>query len=177
MDVIQTLAHHHGSGLVSIGRVNGLYGTRGWLKIYSYTRPRDNILAYPTWKLSDNNTWVPFKFIAHRRQGAGFVASLDGILDRDSATQWIGSEIAIDRAALPENAAGEYYWTDLIGLDVFNQEGVLLGTITGLLETGANDVLVVNGTREHLIPYVMVHYVAQVDLERGCMVVHWHPDD
>ncbi len=175
MEAVHTSAR--GQGLVTVGRVDGVFGVLGWLKIYSYTRPRDNILTYSRWKLSDGGSWIPFKVLARRRQGAGFVASLHGISDRDSAAEWIGSEIAVDREALPENAAGEYYWADLIGLGVFNQDGLSLGEITGLLETGANDVLVVSGTRERLIPFVVPYYVQEVDLQRGCVVVHWHPDD
>ena len=162
---------------VILGRINGVFGTRGWLKIYSYTRPRDNILSYPTWALCANHTWQMFDVIAHRRQGAGFIASLNGISEREEAVALVGSEIAVDREALPRIGAGEYYWANLIGLEVFDQRGTILGTVTGLLETGANDVLVVGGAKERLIPYVKDRYVIEVDVEHGRMVVDWHEND
>lgn len=154
-----------------------MFGTRGWLKVYSYTRPRENILTYPAWQLSENHRWRAFDVIDHRRQGAGLIARLSGIGDRDDAIALVGSEIGVDRGALPQAAAGEYYWAELIGLEVINQSGTVLGRITGLLETGANDVLVVGGPTARLIPYVKDHYVIEVDLERGRLLVDWHEND
>lgn len=167
----------HDSSRIVLGRVNGVFGTRGWLKIYSYTRPRENILAYPLWQLSNDKHWQSFPVIDHRQQGAGLVASLEGISDRDGALSHIGDDIAVARDALPENAAGEYYWADLVGIEVVNVEGISLGTVSRLLATGANDVLVVEGQKERLIPYVQGHHVIDVDLEHGRMTVDWHPDD
>jgi 16S rRNA processing protein RimM len=162
---------------IVLGRINGVFGTRGWLKVYSYTRPREDILTYPTWQLYDNHAWRPFDLIDHRRQGAGIVVCLNGVRDRDDAIALVGTEIGVDRGALPKAAAGEFYWAELIGLEVFNQSGIPLGTVTGLLETAANDVLVVGGSRERLIPYVKDHTVVTVDLQRGRMIVDWHEGD
>ena len=167
----------HDCNRIVLGRVNGVFGTRGWLKIYSYTRPRENILAYPVWMLSSNQDWRSFTVLDHRPQGAGLVASLEGISDRDAAAAHIGDEIAIARDALPENSAGEYYWVDLVGIEVVNVQGISLGKVSRLIATGANDVLVVDGHKERLIPYVKGHHVIDVDLERRRMRVDWHPDD
>jgi len=173
--VIPPIAHD--SNFVVLGRISGVFGIQGWLKVYSYTSPRENIFKYTTWQLSDNDDWRSFEVCSHRRQGSGLVASLDGICDRDKAIDWVGSDIAVERAELPRSAAGEYYWADLIGLEVINQQGIVLGTVVRLLDTGAHDVVVVDGVRERLIPYVKGRYIVDVDLECGRLVVDWHPDD
>lgn len=162
---------------VVLGRVSGVFGTRGWLKIYSYTRPRDNIFNYSAWQLCDRGAWHSFALAEHRRQGAALVVRLAGIDDRDAAAGLIGRDIGVDRDVLPDNAAGEYYWADLIGLQVVNQDGIALGSVTRLLETGANDVLVIDGPRQRLIPYVIERYVVAVDLAERRMIVDWHVDD
>jgi len=165
------------SDRVVLGHVSGVFGTRGWLKIHSYTRPRENILTYAVWQLSGENQWWSHAVLAHRRHGAGLTASLEGITQRDAAVACIGCEISVERAALPDGDAGEYYWADLIGIEVVNIDGVALGKVTRLLATGANDVLVVEGQKQRLIPYVLGHHVVEVDLAGGRMVVDWHPDD
>jgi len=160
-----------------LGRVSGVFGTRGWLKVYSYTRPPRNILTYPIWQLSGGGQWTSFPVIGVRQQGVRLVALLDGIVDRTEASARIGEEIAVDRDALPEKTDGEYYWADLVGIEVINAEGISLGIVSRLFDTGANDVLVVDGKKEHLIPFVRDHHVIDVDLERRRMTVDWHPDD
>ncbi len=127
--------------------------------------------------MSCGGQWRSFPVISVRQQGVRLVALLDGIIDRTEASARIGDEIAVDRDALPEKTDGEYYWADLVGIEVINAEGISLGIVSRLLDTGANDVLVVDGKKEHLIPFVRDHHVIDVDLERGCMTVDWHPDD
>lgn len=163
--------------LVVLGRINGVFGTRGWLKIYSYTRPRDNIFAYPTWYLARDSEWRAFKLGQHKAQGNSLVAALLGIDDRDQALSWLQSDIAIQRQDLPASTPGDYYWVDLIGLEVSNVAGTQLGRVSQLLDTGANDVLVVCGERERLIPFVLDVYVLEVDLANKRLVVDWHADD
>ncbi len=167
----------HDANRIVLGRVSGVFGTRGWLKIYSYTRPRENILIYPEWQLSISKQWRSFPVNEHRQQGGSLVVSLEGVDDRDAAAAYIGNEIAVDRDALPENATGEFYWVDLVGIEVVNLEGISFGKVSRLLATGANDVLVVDGDKERLIPYVRDIHVIDVDLKHGQMTVDWHPDD
>ena len=167
----------HGSSRVVIGRINDVFGTRGWLKIYSYTRPRENVLTYTPWQLSQHNQSSSLAVLAHRQQGSGLVALLEGMDDRNKAVAHVGAEISVDRVALPDSAPGEHYWADLIGLEVANKHGIILGKVSRLLATGANDVLVLDGPKERLIPYVQGHYVLNVDLEVGRMIVNWHEDD
>ena len=162
--------------LVTVGRISGVYGVKGWLRIYSYTEPRDNILQYNPWQLRLPDGWRSVNVLAGRSHGKGVVVQLDGCEDRDQAARWVEVEIAVRRAQLPAAVAGEYYWRDLIGLRVVNTEGEVLGVVDHLLETGANDVLVVRGERERLIPYALGEVVTAVDLEAGELQVDWDVD-
>jgi 16S rRNA processing protein RimM len=108
-------------------------------------------------------------------QGRALVARLEGHDDRDAAAALRGKSVAVPRAALPQTQSGEYYWADLIGLAVVNGNAQALGRITGLLQTGANDVLVVAGERERLIPFI-AEVIRDVDLDAGVMRVEWGAD-
>jgi 16S rRNA processing protein RimM len=113
---------------------------------------------------------------AGRRHGTGIVARLAGVDERDGALALRGRRIWIRREQLPAPAPGEYYWADLIGLQVETVEGEVLGIVSAMMETGANDVLVVEGERERLIPFVPGHYVTAIDLAAGKLVVDWDPN-
>lgn len=161
---------------VTLGQVVGVHGVRGAVKLISHTRPRTNIFNYPQWWLKPIiGDWQLHDLLHGRSQGKGLVAELAGISDRDQARALMDAEIAIERTALPELPAGEYYWSDLIGLQVRRTDGVVLGELVELEETGANDVLVVRTTAgaEQRIPYVPGLYVIQVDLDAGELLVHW----
>lgn len=164
--------------LVTLGQIVGVHGVRGAVKVLSYTRPRDNIFAYRQWWLFHDNAWQPYELQAGRPQGKGLVAELVDVADRDTARSLMGAAIAVSRDQLPALPEGEYYWCDLIGLEVRRDDGESLGRVTGLEETGANDVLVVRDAtgQEQLIPYVADHYVLAVDLEAGTITVDWQPD-
>ncbi len=157
-----------------VGKISGLFGIKGWLKVYSFTEPRENILAYSPWCLKKGDTLKQMNVVAGHLQGKAVVAKLDGIDDRDVAATLNGYEILIDANILPEPEAGEYYWRDLIGLAVETEQGVSLGKVDYLLETGANDVLVVKSAdKEHLIPFVQGLFVKQIDLQTQKMIVDW----
>lgn len=162
---------------VTLGRISGAHGIQGWLKIYSETSPRENIIGYSPWYLRRGDRYETWKVSAGRLQGKGVVVKLAGCNDRNTAESLIGSEIAIPRAQLPATThPGEFYWADLVGLQVVTVDGVDLGRIERLFETGANDVIVVQGERERLLPYVWQQVVREVDLEQGLMRVDWDPD-
>jgi len=161
------------SDMIVVGKIAGLFGVRGWCKIFSHTSPRKNILQYSPWYLKRDGQWQAYKVEQGRPQGKGLVAQLEGIDDRDVAATLVGSEIAIKPAQLPQLQQGEYYWSDLIGLDVETVTGTPLGKVTSMMETGANDVIVVNGERERLIPFVQPDVVVDVDTEAGVMKVDW----
>lgn len=158
---------------VILGRVTGLFGVRGWVKVFSYTEPRENIVGYRRWMIGQGGSWKQVKVLAGRRQGKGVVAQLEGFEERDQAASLIGAEIAISRAELPPANAGEYYWIDLIGCEVVAPDGAVLGRVENMLETGANDVLVVKGEREMLIPFIRELVVKAVDLGERRITVDW----
>ena len=166
--------------MIVLGHISGLFGIKGWVKIYSHTEPRDNILNYSPWYLWIEGEWLPYRVVQGKAQGKSVIASLEQCPDRDSAAALVGREIAVTRQQLPALDEGDYYWRDLIGLQVINLDDVTLGTVANLMETGANDVLVVeshsDGERqERLIPYIREQVIRHVDLEQGVIRVDWDP--
>ncbi|MFV8571682.1 ribosome maturation factor RimM [Marinobacter sp. SBS5] len=165
-----------------IGRVTSVFGVKGWLKVFSDTDPKEGILNYRDWTLVLDGKRIPAKLEEGRRQGPGIVVKLKGLDDRELARTYAGAEIRVPTEELPELPAGEYYWFQLEGLDVFTVEDECLGKVHHLLETGANDVLVVRATagsidqRERLIPYLPDQVVMSVDLSGSRMVVDWDPE-
>jgi len=161
---------------VPIGRVVGVFGVRGWLRIRSDTEPRAGILEHPIWLVGGEGQWREHALVDGRVHGSGLVACLEGIDERETARAFVGRDIAVDRDALPELEEGEYYWIDLVGLEVRSVAGEVFGTVTQVMETGANDVLVVRGRREWLVPYLPGSVVRRVDLDAGTIEVEWDFD-
>ncbi len=165
------------SDYLNAGRISGVFGVKGWVKVFSFTQPRENILRYSPWVLKKNHQTKEVKVIGGQRQGSNVVAELENITDRDAALELMNWEILIHKRQLPKTDPGEYYWADLIGLKVETQDGYGLGLVDHLLETGANDVLVVvDGEIERLIPFLQQQTVLKIDLDAGLMVVDWDPD-
>jgi 16S rRNA processing protein RimM len=162
--------------LIIMGRVTGLFGVRGWVKVHSFTDPLENIVGYSPWLVHYLGEWHPMEVQDGRRHGRAIIAHLAGVDDRDRAASLMGCDIAVRRSQLPPPKAGEYYWVDLEGLRVETTNGVDLGRVDHLLETGANDVLVVQGDRERLIPFVEPDVVTSVDFDGGLIRVAWDPD-
>lgn len=162
---------------VVLGRVSGLFGVRGWVKIHSYTDPREAILDYPNWLIELDGCWQAVGVAEGRPHGKTLIVRFDGVDDRDAASSYVNAEVAVDRSALPETGEGEYYWSDLIGLRVERQDGDEIGRVASLLETGANDVLVVRGgEKEILIPFLTGKVIEEVDLVDGVIRVDWEWD-
>lgn len=161
---------------VVLGRVSGLFGLQGWVRVFSHTVPRDGITRYQPVFLQQREGWREFRIEDGRAHGAGVVLKFAGCEDRDQAASLIQSEIAVRRSQLPPPEPGEYYWTDLEGLRVVTQTGIALGEVSHLLTTGANDVLVVRGERERLIPFLRDQVIVAVSLEQGLITVDWDPD-
>lgn len=161
---------------VVIGKLVGVYGVRGWVKVFSHTAPKENIFEYAPWYLKINGRWQSVKVLTGRVQGKGLVAHIESYNDREQVQSIMGAEIAIHRDQLPTLAKDEYYWADLIGLSVVTRDGVALGKVDHLFSTGANDVVVVKGEREHLVPFVQGQYVLEIDLAAGVMQVDWDPE-
>jgi len=161
---------------VIVGKVSAVFGVQGWVKVFSYTSAPENILEFRPLYLLRDGRWQPSALSAGQPHGKGLVALIEGCADRDQAAIWVGSEIAIRRDQLPEPEPDDYYWSDLEGLQVRTREGVDLGRLDHLFETGANDVMVVVGDRERLIPYLWGSVVRSVDLQVRLMVVDWDPE-
>jgi len=132
------------------------------------------ILQYQPWLLGEDRK--PVRIVDGRKQGKGIAALLPGFEDREQAVTLVGTQIFVRRDQLPATANDEYYWSDLEGLEVKTTSGELLGRVEKLMETGANDVLVIRGNREHLVPFIQGQYVTRVDLEEGLIEVDWDPE-
>lgn len=163
---------------IIVGKINGVYGVKGWVKVFSDTEPREGILKYSPWYLQHPNVdagrWREIKIEAGRRHTKTVVIKLKGYDDRDESMQLIGAQIAIDASQLKSLAKNEYYWRELIGLRVVNQQNIELGVVERLFETGANDVLVVKDeAQERLIPWTIGHAVLEIDIEQGVISVDW----
>ncbi len=160
-----------------VGRVAGLYGLKGWVKVVSYTDPRENILSYKPWYIESlahgKKSWQPLSDVKSRVHGKGIVAQLEADDGPDTAGRWLDKDIAIARTQLPRLPQGDYYWSELIGCKVVTLGGVELGTLDHFFSTGANDVMVVSGERERLIPYIKDSVVCGIDLAEKVMRVDW----
>lgn len=161
---------------VVLGRIAGLFGVKGWVKVFSYTEPREAVLQHKHFLLRQDGRSRELRFAEGKRHGKSVIVRIDGIDDRDAAAALIGGELLVDREALPDTAPGQYYWRDLEGLKVLGKDGRELGTVAYLLETGANDVLVVQGDKERLIPFLQDTVIQNVDLAAGTISVDWEWD-
>ena len=144
--------------------------------MYSFTRPREAILEYDRWFLKRQGEWHAAAISEGKRHGKSVIAHLEGVDDRDEAAALVDCDIAVDRAAMPAADDGSYYWADLEGLQVVRRDGTELGHVAYLMETGANDVLVVQGEHERLIPFVAEKVILDVDLDNGVISVDWDWD-
>ncbi|MDT8320758.1 MAG: ribosome maturation factor RimM [Xanthomonadales bacterium] len=159
---------------VLVGHVSGVQGLKGWVRVHSLTDPREAIWEYQPWLLGVELEAV--HILQARKHGKHLLVLLENIDGREQAEALIGQSIAVYRDELPELGEDEFYWLDLIGLAVQLDDGRELGVIDRMLATGANDVMVVRGDKERLIPFVTGQYVKKVDLEAGAVVVDWDPE-
>lgn len=160
---------------VIVGKIGSTYGVQGWVKIQSYTELTADILTYTPWYLEDKNDWKRIKLEAGKEHGKGIIVKLPGYDNPEKARLLTGKRIAVLRSELPVLEKNEYYWSDLEGLTVINQSGLVLGKVIYLIETGSNDVLIVKGDNEHAIPYLPDDVVKSIDLEKKTMHVDWEP--
>jgi len=164
-----------GTQWVVLGEIIGVHGIRGGLTIRSYTDPRENILDYKRWQLDERREvrvrkggWIGKRMVVHLKENE------QPLEDRETAASLIGARICVPRSELPKS--DELYWADLVGLTVETVGGQRLGAVVNMMETGANDVMVVRGDEERLIPFVREHVVREVDLKARRVVVDWDPD-
>jgi 16S rRNA processing protein RimM len=173
------------SPAVIVGKISAVYGIKGWLKIHSYTDPITNLMDFEELQLKQSGQRLPIRFDHWRKHGKGLVAHIKGCDDRDEARRYVGQSLEVLQDAMPALEEGEYYWSQLLGLQVFSNyetgPGVLLGRVHHLLETGANDVLVVRACegsldkRERLIPYLPDDVIQNINIVDGMIIVNWDP--
>lgn len=171
--------------LINVGRITAVFGIKGWVKIHSSTEITEDLFSFTPWWLKTAHGVKKIEIDDYRVHGNAFVAHIKGVDDRDVAATYTGVDIAVERDFLPELDDGEYYWSQLEGLTVFSEQNgqrICLGQVARLLETGANDVLVVAPNeasfdqRERWVPYVPGQFVLSVDLSAGEMIVDWDPE-
>jgi len=160
------------NGIV-VGKVAGAYGVRGWLKIFPFTESKKNILGFNRWSVDKHNDGRPVKMSHGKVHGKFVVVQLEGVDSREQAEGLKGSLVSIEKTDLKKLEKDEFYWTDLIGLSVRNLSGVEFGQVESLMETGANDVLVIEGERERLVPFILEQVIKSVDLDNELIVVDW----
>ncbi|ASP49827.1 ribosome maturation factor RimM [Cognaticolwellia beringensis] len=167
---------------VTLGKVGAVYGIKGWLKIHSFTDDQEAILDYFPWSLKLGNKIQSVEITDWRKHNNGLVVKVAGIDDRDIAQKLVGSEIFVSEDALSDLPEGEFYWRDLIGMAVVTDKGYDLGQVSDIMETGANDVLVVKanlkdgfGKKERLIPYLMDQVILSISAEDKQICVDWDP--
>lgn len=170
---------------ILLGHVSGLFGVKGWVKVFSYTDPREQITHYKKWYLGGQaDTVIELEQGQIHKQGV--IAKLAGIDDRDTAATLVKKDIWVDKSDLPQLSENEYYWHDLIGCKVSDGADRVIGKVHDLIETGANDVLVVvtsnesheiaNNKQEHLIPYLLGQVIKSIDLDKQQIHVEWDLD-
>jgi len=161
---------------IIIGKIGAPYGVKGWVKIQSFTDPMENILDYQPWFIAGKNgRWQEIATEDRQIHGQGIMAKFVGIDTPEEVRLLTGKTIAMTREQLPTLKKDEFYWSDLIGLTVISKEGVAVGKVTGLIETGSNDVLIVKGEKEFAVPYLLGKTVLSVDLDKREIHVDWEP--
>ena len=167
---------------IRLGSINGTHGLKGWVKVYSYTDPLSAILDYTPWILRRGGVDKNVTIIEGQTSGKRLLVQLEGVDTREQAEELIGSEVHANVDTMPDLEEGQFYWFQLEGLTVKNVDGEVLGKLDHMLETGANDVMVVEPTddsidkQQRLIPYLEVDVVKQVDQEARVVTVDWDAD-
>lgn len=161
---------------VVVGRFGRAHGIKGYVRVHSFTDPRDNILRYTDWHAYIAKLWQPLKILHLEINDKSILAQIDGYCVREQVANLTNVEIAVSRTQLPSLKPGEYYWYELIGLEVVNQQGQSFGKVVEIMPTGANDVLIVEGNKRHLIPYLLEQFILDVDINKNLIKVNWDMD-
>jgi len=161
---------------IVIGRISGLLGVRGEVKVFSYTRSKQQIFSYHPWFLNLESNWIEYEYLKGSSRGKCLSVLLEGISDRDDTASFIDTEIAINREQLLPLPKDNYYWSDLMMMDVYDQTEKKIGKVVEILETGANDVLVVEGENRMLIPFIVGQVIRKVDMKHRKIFIEWNPE-
>ncbi|WP_131776473.1 ribosome maturation factor RimM [Legionella impletisoli] len=161
---------------VIVGRFGRPHGIKGLITVNSFTEPRENILRYTDWHGFINGQWQPLPLTQVEMQNKCILARVEGYAEREQVASLTNVDIGVRSEALPVLPPGEYYWHQLIGLNVVNSQGLHLGLVTEIMPTGSNDVLVVVGQKRHLIPYLPERVILNVDEQNRVITVEWDED-
>lgn len=164
------------AGTILVGRIGKVHGIKGWMRLHSFTQPIEEILAYQPWLIKQKNSWQELEVEASKAHHGSLLIKLVGIETPESAQAYVNAELIVKREQLPALADDEFYWNDLLGFTVVTQAGIELGKLDHWLATGANDVIVVKGEKEHLIPFVMQRFIVEVDTAAKRITVDWDPE-
>lgn len=168
-----TLSHPTSDKIIVVGKCGAPQGLKGAVKVYSQTVPMENILQYQPWLIQIKGQWQPVKIQQTQIHPQFIAVQFEGVNDRDQAQSFTHALLGVLREQLPDLPNGEYYWTDLEGLEVRNLDGFVFGKITRLIETGANDVMFIKGNKEYCLPYLKDRVIKEIDLKAGKMLVDW----
>lgn len=174
---------------IVIGRIGAVYGLKGWVKVFSYTSPMENLLQYQQCMIRHHQDvqgeWKHTKIVAGKVHGKGLIIQLEGCCQPEQAKSLNLYDIAVASEQLPTLPDGDYYWHQLEGLQVVTTAefgSAILGRVDHLLTTGANDVLVVKPSshsvdnKQRLLPYVPGQYVTEIDLPSQVLTIAWDPE-
>lgn len=162
--------------IVTLGTLGAPFGVKGWLKLQSGTRPAANILDYQPWQLYRQGGWQQVDIEACKVQNQQIVIKIAGVNDRDAAMLYTHADVGAPASQLPGLPVGEYYWRDLVGLTVIDNNEQVLGTVSQLMETGSNDVLIVKGEEDIAIPFIQGEVILNIDLDKKIISVAWDQD-
>ena len=162
---------------IIVGRFGAPFGVKGEIKVISFCDPEASILEYDPWYVCIEDEWQEVDLASKRSSTNGVVVGITGIDDRDEIKALTNKEIAVGRGQLADTEDDEYYWSDLEGLAVKTNEGEYLGVVNRVMATGANDVIVVEGEKKHLIPFILDHFISKVDLNSRELIVNWDPEN
>ena len=168
--------HKNDDEPIIVGQLGAAHGVKGWIKLHSFTEPKHHLFRYQPWLVQQADGWQSLSPEASEQHSQSFVVKFPDCTNREQAESYRHCHIAILPHQLPELPAGEYYWHDLTGLKVINHQGKVFGTVSHLIATGSNDVLVVNGDRQRMIPYIKDDYITAIDLQAGEIHVQWDAD-
>ncbi|EMI5490910.1 ribosome maturation factor RimM [Providencia stuartii] len=167
---------------IVLGKLGAAYGIRGWLKVFSSTEHAESIFDYQPWFIQRSGQWQHIELEDWKHHNKDIIVKLKGVDDRDEAALLTNFEIVVDSTQLPELDNNEYYWKDLMGCHVVTLQGYDLGTITDMMETGSNDVIVIKanlkdafGIKERLVPFLDGQVIKKVDLKSKLIEVDWDP--
>jgi 16S rRNA processing protein RimM len=156
---------------VEVGRLGAAHGVRGWLRVQSFTDPPQRLFEWKRWIVGSREMTV----LEVRPQGNGWIALLEGVVERDAASRLTGQMILVERGSLPPARGREHYRDDLVGFEVKNLEAALLGVVDHFIDTPGNAVMVIKGVREHLVPVTSQHLL-RVEVASRTVIVDW-PED